>query len=96
MVEYKKQIKNINIALLIVLTLAGVCYGYEVMREVESPAVPFAILRTRFPTAPRTIVYDNSCNLHAYCMNRDPGYFKNSLFVVGPFHWYNHTGTICC
>ena len=37
-------------------------------------------------------MYDNSCNLHDYCLNRDPGFFKNTKFFVDRFHWVNHKG----
>ena len=45
-----------------------------------------------FP-GPRLIVYDNSCNLHSYCLNQDPVFFKNSQFLVDQLHWQDHTGT---
>ena len=44
-----------------------------------------------FP-APSVIIYDNACNLHSYCLNREPVFFKQSLMLVDRFHWPNHTG----
>lgn len=44
--------------------------------------------------APKIIVFDNCCNLHSYCLNRDPNFFRNTLFVVDRFHWFNHTGKV--
>ncbi|XP_066304517.1 uncharacterized protein [Branchiostoma lanceolatum] len=70
----------------------GVCFGFEVMRSCESPQHPFEIIRTRFKTAPRTIVYDNACQLHRYVMNRDPHFFKKTQFLVDRFHWKGHVG----
>ncbi|XP_066277571.1 uncharacterized protein [Branchiostoma lanceolatum] len=70
----------------------GVCFGFEVMRSCESPQHPFEIIRTRFKTAPRTIVYDNACQLHRYVMNRDPHFFKKTQFLVNRFHWKGHVG----
>lgn len=43
-------------------------------------------------TAPSTIVYDNSCNLHNYCLNREPKFFKLTWFLIDRFHWPNHCG----
>ena len=43
-----------------------VCYGFSVMRDHESPRVPFAIFRTMFSGAPRVIVYDNAYKLHQF------------------------------
>jgi len=70
----------------------GICYGYQVMESQESPNVPFTIFRTRFPVAPKLVIYDNACGLHAYCLNRDPLYFQKTSFMVDRFHWKNHTG----
>ena len=38
------------------------------------------------------IVYDNACKLHVYRLNREPGHFQNTLFLVDRFHWRGHTG----
>ena len=46
-----------------------------------------------FLTGARLVIYDNSCNLHSYCLNRDPVFFKNSQFLVDRLHWRDHTGT---
>ncbi len=42
-------------------------------------------------TAPDVIIYDNACNLHAYCLNRNPKFFQKTWFLVDRF---NHTGII--
>ena len=47
-----------------------------------------------FSAAPATIIYDNACNLHNYCMNREAHFFKRSRFFVDRFHWRNHTGVL--
>jgi len=68
-----------------------ICYGFEVMEVQESPNTPFTIFRTRYKEAPKAIIYDNSCNLHHYSLNRDPGFFSSTSFFVDRFHWKNHT-----
>jgi hypothetical protein len=70
----------------------GICYGYQVMEVKESPGTAFTILLTRFARAPKLIIYDNACNLHTYCLNREPLFFKETRFLVDRFHWPNHTG----
>ena len=50
---------------------------------------------TRFAfsfSGPKIIIYDNCCALHAYCLNRDPLFFKHTTFLIDRFHWRNHTG----
>lgn len=45
-----------------------------------------------FIAAPTTLVYDFACGLHKYCLNRDPTFFKNTVFLIDRLHWDNHTG----
>ncbi|XP_066913987.1 uncharacterized protein [Clytia hemisphaerica] len=68
----------------------GICYGYQVMHKEESPDTPFTIFKTRFPQGPKMVIYDNCCALHSYCLNRDPVFFKDTLFLIDRFHWKNH------
>ncbi|KAI8494047.1 hypothetical protein Bbelb_283940 [Branchiostoma belcheri] len=42
--------------------------------------------------APRVIVCDNSCQLHRYAMNRDPHFFKMTVFLVDGFPYRGHIG----
>ena len=44
--------------------------------------------------APGVVIYDNGCNLHNYCLNRQPNFFKRTWFLVDRFHWPNHVGEI--
>lgn len=39
-----------------------------------------------FFLAPSAITYDNACQLHAYCLNRDPEIFKDKAIVMDRFH----------
>ena len=74
------------------LSSALICYGFEVMRSCESPKHPFSIFLQRFQKAPQVIVYDNACKLHQYCLNREPHFFRSTLFAVDRFHWQGHVG----
>lgn len=47
-----------------------------------------------FSLAPELVIYDNGCNLHNYCLNREPVFFKPTWFVVDRFHWPNHVGEL--
>ena len=70
----------------------GVCYGFELMTSHESPRHPFSIFKTRFKTAAKCIIYDNACQLHKYCLNREPHFFRGTVFYVDRFHWKCHIG----
>ena len=70
----------------------AICYGFKVMRSHESPRHPFEIFLTRFHQPPANIIYDNSCKLHQYILNRQPTHFQNTNFFVNRFHWRGHIG----
>lgn len=61
------------------------------MHSHESPRHPFEVFKTRFKKAPNIIIYDNACKLHQYALNREPSFFKNTMFLVDRFHWKGHT-----
>lgn len=70
----------------------GICYGYELIESNESPNISFTLLLTRFKKAPSTVIYDNSCKLHTYCLNRYSDFFRGTWFLVDRLHWFNHRG----
>ena len=43
----------------------------------------FPIFFFFFTLAPSTIIYDNCCNLHVYCLFRDPHFCKDTLLLIG-------------
>ena len=61
-----------------IFCIHGVCYGFAILKSHESPKHPFSIFKTCFQTAPKMIIYDNCCKLHAYCLNREPVFFQNT------------------
>ena len=70
----------------------SVCYGFQVMDTCKSQKHPFKIFRSHFETAPSIIIYDNVCKLHQYCLNREPQFFRHTLFAVDRFHLKGHVG----
>lgn len=42
-------------------------------------------------SAPKVILYDFACALSAYCWNRDPAFFRDTLFLVDRLHDKNHS-----
>lgn len=65
----------------------GICYRFEVMEFAESPYRLFLLLKSWFGEPPAVIIQDNFCNLDNYCLNRDPLYFANTLFVEDRLYW---------
>ena len=68
----------------------GICYGFSILSDCESPKHPFEIFRQRFKVAPKIIIYVNACKLHQYCWLREPAFFKHTMFLVDIFHWKGH------
>ena len=44
----------------------------------------------RWPTAPSLVVYDFGCASADYCLQREPHFFRDTLFVVDRFHEKGH------
>ena len=66
--------------------------GFHVMQEHESPRSAFELIFSRWITAPKLIIYDNTCNLDIFCRTREPAYFKDTLIVVDRLHYKSHHG----
>lgn len=65
------------------------------MKDSEGRNDPFSVFKTFLKVPPKVIVYDFACALEEYCLNRDPFWFKNTLFVIDRFHWTNHYAYAC-
>ena len=44
--------------------------------------------------APQVAIYDNGCNLHNYCLNREPLFFQRTWFMIDRLHSPNHVGKL--
>ena len=62
------------------------------MIQGESPRIIFDIIMTRFEDdySP-TIIYDASCRVKEYGLNREPARFSSLRFATDPLHCDNHT-----
>ena len=69
----------------------GVCHGFSLMDQPESPKTAFDILVTKFKKMPSVLVYDNACHLKLYTIKREPARFKDTKFIVDTFHARGHT-----
>ena len=46
---------------------------------------------TRWPRAPKRVIYGFACALGPYCLTREPAFFADTLFIVDDFHAKGHT-----
>ena len=53
-------------------------------------SLALAIL-TRLARAPDVVIYDFACALMEYALNREPEYFKYTLFLLDGLHKWNHS-----
>jgi CxC4 like cysteine cluster associated with KDZ transposases len=67
------------------------CIGFIVQREPESLTMVYEAIVTRFRMLPKTIIYDNGCNLYEYIQNRTPQLFRDTQVLVDSFHYHSHT-----
>lgn len=68
----------------------SVCYAFFILPTAEGRNEAFSFFTSYFVRAPRVIVYDFACQLHEFCLNREPVFFRGTRFVVDRFHLPNH------
>jgi hypothetical protein len=69
----------------------SVCYGFHSIPEGEGRNDVFSAMITRWPKAPKCVIYDFACALGPYCMLREPDFFADTLFAIDAFHAKGHT-----
>ena len=69
----------------------GHCYGYHMIPGHEGRKDPACSAYAFLETAPAEMFYDFSCQLEEYCLNREPGYWKNTRFFHDTFHGFSHS-----
>ncbi|KIK61225.1 hypothetical protein GYMLUDRAFT_166901 [Collybiopsis luxurians FD-317 M1] len=69
----------------------SICYGFHCIPVGEGRNDVFSAIITRWPTAPKRIVYDFACALGPYCWTREPQFFADTQFVIDSFHVPGHT-----
>ncbi|KAL3872253.1 hypothetical protein ACJMK2_040188 [Sinanodonta woodiana] len=68
----------------------GHCYGYHMIPGHEGRKDPACSAYAYMENAPEEIFYDFSCQLEEYCLNREPGFWKNTSFFHDTFHGFSH------
>ncbi|EAU86898.2 hypothetical protein CC1G_10789 [Coprinopsis cinerea okayama7 len=69
----------------------SICYGFHCIAESEGRDDVFSAMVTRWPVAPKRVIYDFACALGPYCMLREPDFFQNTYFAIDHFHAAGHT-----
>ena len=67
--------------------------GFIVMTQAESTALALSSFLSHFPVPPKTVYYDNACNLFLSVMLRVPWVLKDTRLEVDRFHYKSHK---CC
>ena len=81
-----KRHNTLNPGLFTMFCPHGVCLGFQLMVNAESPRVAFEIFVRRFNKIPNVLIYDNACKLHLYALKREPARFQNTRFMVDRLH----------
>ncbi|TEB25895.1 hypothetical protein FA13DRAFT_1636845 [Coprinellus micaceus] len=69
----------------------SICYGFHSIPQTEGRDDVFSAMITRWPVAPKTVIYDFACALGPYCMLREPVFFGKTRFLIDYFHSNGHT-----
>ena len=89
--KYKLKHNTLTPGIFLIFCPHGICLCVKIMTSYEGPKTAFDIIMARFKVAPRYIIYDNCCNLHRYCIRREPGFFYRTTFLIDRMHQCNHT-----
>lgn len=65
--------------------------GFVILKQNESISAALSTVLTHFPVPPRTVWYDNACNLYDSAITRIPWYLRWTRFMVDRFHYIGHT-----
>ena len=68
----------------------GHSYGFHCINGGEGRKDVFSSLYKYLEKPPEHIFYDFACQLHEYCLNREPELFKNTRFWHDLFHSIGH------
>jgi hypothetical protein len=68
-----------------------VCLGFHKIPKAEGRNDVFSALYVYFKKAPEVVIYDFACQLGAYCMSREPEFFKDTSFVIDEMHAKGHS-----
>ena len=90
--KWGKRHATLSPGLFTIVCKHGICLGFQLMSDTESPKTAFHILMGRFPTLPKLIIYDNACKMHVYCIKREPARFALTRFMVDRMHYRGHIG----
>ncbi|KAJ3562493.1 hypothetical protein NP233_g9533 [Leucocoprinus birnbaumii] len=83
--------KRLTGGLMVVWCSHSISYGFHCIPKSEGRNDVFSALVTRWPKAPKRIIYDFACALGPYCVLREPDFFADSHFMIDNFHARDHT-----
>ncbi|KII84578.1 hypothetical protein PLICRDRAFT_117458 [Plicaturopsis crispa FD-325 SS-3] len=69
----------------------SICLGFHSIPIAEGRNDVFSAIYTRFPVAPKVIIYDFACQLAPYCLVREARYFGHTRFLIDEMHAHDHT-----
>jgi hypothetical protein len=77
--------------LLVLWCRHGISLGFHNIPQGEGRNDVFSAIYTRWPKAPKIVIYDFACALAPYCMLREAEFFKETRFYNDCFHASGHT-----
>lgn len=69
--------------------------GFHLLKYYESTRTVHDLLLSRFPIAPRIIIYDHACDLHLYSIAREPKFFAETSYYCDKLHYGTHKDCSC-
>ncbi|KAJ8596806.1 hypothetical protein M405DRAFT_725472 [Rhizopogon salebrosus TDB-379] len=89
---YKTYAKNkLTGGILVLWCTHSICLGFHSIPVAEGRNDVFSAIYTRFPVAPKVIIYDFACQLAPYSFVREARYFQHTRFLIDEMHAHDHT-----
>ncbi|KAK7685317.1 hypothetical protein QCA50_011680 [Cerrena zonata] len=89
---YKTYSKhNLTGGIFVVWCTHSICLGFHSIPHAEGRNDVFSAIYTRFPSAPKVVIYDFACQLAPYCFVREASYFRHTRFLIDEMHAHDHT-----
>lgn len=73
----------------------GICLGFWLLKDFESPRHVFEVLYDRFEVPPKVVFYDRACQLHTYIQRREPAAYRDMVLRLDTLHALTHTKCSC-
>ncbi len=90
--KYASAYRTLSGGIMVMWCEHRIAVGFHIIARGEGRNDVFSPIYCKWREAPTHIIYDFACNLHKYCLNREPKFFRDTKFLIDQHHQGNHIG----